>query len=138
MITLRGHHLFCLAGYRGMGYSEEYAKNMTAIHNRLRENPNTVVHLVNGPDCLCEKYPKDKECHCLNENIYERDAAILSLLNLQVGQTLSWGEIEEKIKQYVKPSIIHTICSTCEWKTYGYCEKGLQRICAGKGLKKVK
>ena len=30
MYKLRGHHLFCLLGYKGMGYSQEYVDNMTA------------------------------------------------------------------------------------------------------------
>ena len=39
MYKLRGHHLFCLLGYKGMGYSQEYVENMTVLHQSLRDNP---------------------------------------------------------------------------------------------------
>lgn len=134
MIQLRGHHLFCLVGFRGMGYSEEYAKNMTKVHQQIRKNPNTIIQIINGPDCLCAKFPESGQYHCENQNIYYRDQNILQLLKLKVGQLVTWKEIENRIKQFAPPSIIHTICETCSWKDYGVCEEGLKNIREGKGL----
>ena len=34
MYKLRGHHLFCLFSYKGMGFSQEYVENMTVLMNR--------------------------------------------------------------------------------------------------------
>lgn len=86
MIHLRGHHLLCLVGYRGMGYSEEYVENMTRIHRQLRARPTTLVRLVKGIDHLCEKYPNSGEYHCLNEEIFNQDAYIAEKLGIQIGQ----------------------------------------------------
>lgn len=138
MFKLRGHHLFCLLGYRGMGYSEEYVKNMTYLHQTLRENPQTLIQLIKGPDQLCEKYPNSGTYHCQNENIYERDAVILEKLGLKVGQILKWEEIESCIKVLILPSDIQVVCETCSWRSYGVCEEGVQDILDGKGLRKVK
>ncbi|MCY0909704.1 MAG: DUF1284 domain-containing protein, partial [Sulfobacillus thermotolerans] len=33
-----------------MGYSEEYIANMTAIHQALRNEPQTRITLITGPD----------------------------------------------------------------------------------------
>ena len=88
MYKLRGHHLFCLLGYRGMGYSQEYVENMTHLHQTLRANPKTWIQLVGGPDHLCEKYPNTGEYHCQDVKIYERDAVILEKLGLKIGQIM--------------------------------------------------
>ena len=69
MYNLRGHHLFCLLGYRGMGYSKEYVENMTRLHQDLRDTPKTWIQIVKGPDKLCEKYPNSAVYHCHNDNI---------------------------------------------------------------------
>ncbi|WLD93900.1 DUF1284 domain-containing protein [Alkalihalobacillus sp. AL-G] len=138
MYKLRGHHLFCLLGYRGMGYSKQYVENMTRIHQTLRENPKTWIQLVNGPDQLCDKYPNSGEYHCQDNTIYERDEAILEKLGLGIGQILKWEEIESCIRKHVVSSDIQSVCENCSWRSYGVCEEGIQDILQGKGLRKVK
>ncbi|MEH7155274.1 DUF1284 domain-containing protein [Neobacillus drentensis] len=138
MFQLRGHHLFCLLGYRGMGYSDEYVKNMTRLHQTLRNNPKTLIQLVKGPDQLCEKYPNSGQYHCQDRNIYDRDQAILDKIGLKIGQILNWGDIESCIRKFVVPSDIQILCETCSWRSYGVCEEGIQEIHDWKGLRKVK
>jgi hypothetical protein len=138
MYKLRGHHLFCLLGYRGMGYSEDYVENMTRLHQSLRKNPKTLIELVMGPDQLCEKYPNSGEYHCQNDNIYERDAAILEKMELKIGQILTWEDIESRIKSHVTRLDLQVVCETCSWRSYGVCEEGIQAILEGKGLREVK
>lgn len=138
MFKLRGHHLFCLLGYRGMGYSEEYVENMTRLHRTLRENPKIKIQLVKGPDQLCEKFPNSGVYHCQNDNIYERDAVILEKLGLSIGQIVTWENIEHNIRRHVVPSDIQSVCNTCSWRAYGVCEEGIQEILEGKGLREVK
>ncbi|EWG12819.1 DUF1284 domain-containing protein [Cytobacillus firmus] len=137
MYKLRGHHLFCLLGYRGMGYSQEYVENMTRIHQTLRDNPRTWIQLVKGPDYLCAKYPNSGEYHCEHDDIYERDAVILEKLGLNIGQILYWQDIESNIQKYALPSDIQTVCETCSWRSYGVCEEGIRDILEGQGLKKI-
>ncbi|QQE78982.1 DUF1284 domain-containing protein [Alicyclobacillus sp. SO9] len=137
MLTLRGHHLLCLPGYRGMGYSAEYEANMTKIHQLLRREPETEVTLVSGPDSLCAKFPSDKTYHCEDNNIYERDANVLSNLNLEPGQKLPWSEIEPRIAKNVVGRDINSLCSTCSWRSYGVCEEGINEIRLGKGLRRI-
>lgn len=137
MYMLRGHHLFCLLGYRGMGYSKEYIENMTLLHQTLRTNPKVKVQLVKGPDQLCEKYPNSGEYHCQNDHIYERDAAILEKIGINIGQILTWEEIESLIQKNVVPTDIQVVCESCSWRSYGVCEEGVKEILEGKGLREV-
>lgn len=138
MYQLRGHHLFCLLGFKGMGYSKEFAENMKKVHQYLRSNPHTPIQIVEGPDQLCEKYPNDGTYHCKDQNIYERDAQILNKLGLKIGQVLTWNEIEKHIKNHAIPKDIQIYCESCSWRSYGVCEEGIQRILDGQGLREVK
>ncbi|MFB6465442.1 DUF1284 domain-containing protein [Cytobacillus sp. Hz8] len=138
MYKLRGHHIFCLLGYRGMGYSQEYVENMTRLHQTLRENPKIWIQLVKGPDQLCEKYPNSGEYHCQNENIHNRDAAILEKLGLKIGQIMQWKDIESLIRKSTVPTDIQIICESCSWRSYGICEEGVQDILEEKGLREIK
>lgn len=131
---LRGHHLFCLLGYRGMGYSEEYVENMTRVHQHLREQPEAWILIVHGPDDLCAKFPEQQVCHCEDPHIFERDADILLTVGLDVGQRIRWSEVEQRIRDRVVPEDIARVCSTCSWRGYGVCEEGVRRIHRGEGL----
>ncbi|MFZ0445956.1 MAG: DUF1284 domain-containing protein [Bacillus sp. (in: firmicutes)] len=137
MYKLRGHHLFCLLGYKGMGYSQEYVDNMTMLHQSLRDDPGTWVQLIEGPDQLCEKYPNSGEYHCQDRHIDKRDRVILEKLGLNIGQILKWKDIEDAIRKNVVPSDIEVVCETCSWRSFGVCEEGVQNILQGKGLRKV-
>lgn len=138
MFKLRGHHLFCLVGFKGMGYSQEFAENMKRIHKELKKNPKTLIHIIDGVDQICEKYPKDKVYHCTDKNIFNRDEQILKILGLHVGQVLPWEEVESRIRKFVTPEDIDVLCYSCSWRSYGVCKGGIQRILNGAGLWEVK
>lgn len=134
MIQLRGHHLLCLLGYRGMGYSPEYAENMTKLHQTLRTNPETEVLLVVGEDDLCAKFPTDQPYHCDNRTVHDRDAAVFQQLGVEVGQIWTWRELEQRLGGNVIPEDIPRLCFNCVWLSYGVCEEGVKRINNGEGL----
>ncbi|GLG00281.1 hypothetical protein Alches_03200 [Alicyclobacillus hesperidum subsp. aegles] len=134
MIRLRGHHLLCLLGYRGMGYSQDYVSNMTQIYETLRKNPETRIRLVAGPDDLCARFPVDKPYHCQNASVHRRDAAVLARLGLKPSGWATWSEIQERIAQRVESHDIHGLCKTCSWRTYGVCEEGIVLVRSGRPL----
>ncbi|MBB3112740.1 hypothetical protein FHS18_004842 [Paenibacillus phyllosphaerae] len=133
-IRLRGHHLLCLLGFRGMGYSEAYVHNMKQVYRRLLEDSSTSCTLVSGPDQLCACFPADGDYHCESRTVSERDAAILARLGLAVGQTVSWQDILERVKHNVAPADLNAICATCPWLPYGVCQEGVGLVAAGKRL----
>ncbi|MFD0695677.1 DUF1284 domain-containing protein [Paenibacillus sp. GCM10027628] len=136
-IGLRGHHLLCLLGYRGMGYSEQFCENMTAVYEKLRNHPETTIRIVLGPDDLCAAYPADQESHCEGRTVYQRDAEIVEKLGLQVGMERSWAEICSQVAEHVAPSDIGHLCATCRWQPYGVCEEGVRIIASGGALPPV-
>lgn len=133
-IQLRGHHLLCLLGFRGMGYSEAYAANMTRVYNRLREEPQTEVAIIAGPDELCACFPADAEPHCENASVTSLDRSVLAKLGLRSGDTLPWIEVIALVRSRVQPEDINELCITCQWRAYGVCEAGVRTIKNGEWL----
>jgi uncharacterized protein len=133
-IRLRGHHLLCMLGFRGMGYSPEFTRNMASVYEKLRENPSTMVTLVSGIDDLCCCFPEDKPYHCNSATVHERDSAVLKRLKLSPGSTAQWSDILVLLREHIQPGELGTLCSTCQWRSYGVCEDGVARISSGEGL----
>ncbi|WP_062309014.1 DUF1284 domain-containing protein [Alicyclobacillus sendaiensis] len=128
MIRLRGHHLLCLLGYRGMGYSEAYVRNMTEVYETLRTKPQTRVCIVAGPDDLCHHFPDNQPYHCQSASVHRRDAKVLARLGLRAGQCLPWREIERRVRDRVRPEDIRSLCHTCSWRSLGVCEEGVDLV----------
>ncbi|MCR2806895.1 DUF1284 domain-containing protein [Paenibacillus soyae] len=127
-IKLRGHHLLCLLGYRGKGYSEGFCMNMTSIYETLRLHPETRIEVIEGPDDICRAFPKDQHPHCENDSVYEKDAEVISRLGLSVGETDSWSNVCERVSNNVQPADIRTICTNCRWEPLGLCKEGVEHI----------
>ncbi|SFF20929.1 hypothetical protein SAMN05216378_5472 [Paenibacillus catalpae] len=134
-ITLRGHHLFCLLGYRGKGYSEGFCTNMTSIYETLRLKPQTIIEIMEGPDRICAAFPADQPCHCHNPSVYRKDKEILGELGLAVGNRLSWEELCSLVAEEIQPSDIHRLCYDCPWEPYGLCQEGVAHIRQAKALR---
>ena len=139
-IELRGHHLLCLLGYRGMGYSDAYVDNMTNVYRKLLDDPTTECQIVKGPDKLCACFPVDgdQHYHCEDRNVAERDALILERLGLAAGQVVTWAEILSRVATALQPDDLLQICSTCPWLPYGVCQEGVRMVAAGEALPMVR
>ena len=133
-LQLRGHHLLCLLGFRGMGYSPEFTRNMSAVYERLRRKPDTVVSMTSGPDELCACFSADKPNHCRSDSVHERDEAVLRLLRLSPGERTTWRDVLSRIRSRMTPSDIPRLCATCPWQPYGVCEAGVARVVSGQAL----
>ncbi|WP_238392394.1 DUF1284 domain-containing protein [Paenibacillus antri] len=133
-VKLRGHHLLCLLGFRGMGYSPAFAANMADVYERLRREPRTEIEIVQGPDDLCACYPEDKPYHCDAASVRERDDDVLRRLGYKRGDKAEWRDILASVKLHMQEEDIPRMCATCRWLPYGVCQEGVARIAAGEGL----
>lgn len=127
-IRLRGHHLLCLLGYQGKGYSDGFCANMTAVYETLRQQPDTPIEIIEGPDDICQAFPPDQPSHCLNGSVFRKDAAILERLGLAPGRTVRWREACDRAAASVAPDDIAQLCSDCRWQPYGLCSEGVAHI----------
>ncbi|WP_240941573.1 DUF1284 domain-containing protein [Paenibacillus sp. HB172176] len=134
-IFLRGHHLLCLLGFRGMGYSPAFIENMKSVHEQLRNDESSIIAIIEGPDDLCACFPANEESHCLNESVAEHDRNVLRRLGLTFGMSLPWSEALERIRGSVEAKDIETLCYRCQWRSYGVCAEGVAHIRQGRGLR---
>ena len=134
-IQLRAHMALCLIGFRGSGYSPEFVGLMRRIQQRLIDDPQHGVCLVNRPDPLCQVCPHlGEEGGCVLQgplheaHMRAHDAAVLHRLGLTAGECRPWAEILERIRQRVRGSDLPQICTTCPWLPLGVCREAVDEL----------
>lgn len=121
MIILRPHHLLCTQAYEGMGYSEEFVKNMDEKIKLLREEPNYEIQLKLDLDNLCSYCPGNKGTSCESEKkVSLMDEKVCKHFNLKEG-TYIYKDIVKAIKKEITKEILEDICKECEWLRSGRC-----------------
>ncbi len=133
-MMLRAHHLICLLGFRGLGYSPEFLQDMTKIVFELLSCPETLIEVVYGPDDICTPCPFLKNGGCYEEGphseeiIKKRDRAVMMRLGLVSGEKVTWSAVEQRIRSLISLQDLEQICRDCRWLPLGYCVAGLERL----------
>ena len=116
-IKLRGHHLLCLQGFQGYGYSEDFVSNMTRI-NELRKSNECIISLTNEPDDICFSCPNLKNNLCENEIqnsiIVKMDNEVLSKLNSNKEHN-SINLFDEVASKFNSLKSVENVCNGCKW-----------------------
>lgn len=142
-LGLRGHHLLCLLGFRGLGYSPQFIRAMAEVAAGLAASPPPLVEALAGPDVLCRSCPHLGPAGCRKQGlasearVEEHDRRALGRLKLDPGQRLSWGEVKERIGRLVPAQALGEICRDCEWLGLGYCREGVAALSPGGAAGKV-
>ncbi len=124
----------CLQGFRGEGYSPEFVENLTAIHRRLAEEPETLVEVLASPDAVCGACPHHRAAGCTlhgqgsEAELRDQDGVVLKKLGLDAGACVSWREVLERIRRFVRGDDLSSICGRCRWLPLGYCREGIERL----------
>ena len=115
-LILRGHHLLCLKGFQGYGYSEEFTKNMISVNDK-RKLKETTVKLTNSSDDSCKSCPNLKNNICENEDQNERIISMDNeVLNHLEKREYNSVELFEKIDTiFNTKESISKVCSKCVW-----------------------
>lgn len=127
IIKLRGHHILCLLGFRGLGYDEAFVENMTRVHARVFFN-GSLLELASGPDDICRVCPKLSDGRCGSSRISSKDASVLDMLSLQPGNVISAKEVYDRVAAAISVEDVSRICSRCKWLGLGYCTEGLAEL----------
>ena len=116
-LILRGHHLLCLQGFQGYGYSEDFTKNMTRI-NLARKSDNTSICLTDSPDDICKSCPNLKNNICENElqnnKIVKMDNEVLKKID-KVQEYNSKDLFDEISQIFNTKESVTKICFNCMW-----------------------
>ena len=121
-MELRGHHLLCILGFQGYGYSEDFVLNMTRI-NELRKTDKTTIKLINSSDDICSACPNLKNDLCenemQNETIVKMDEEVLSEfdINKEYNAIDLFNEVilNEVVLKFNTLKSVENICNDCKW-----------------------
>ncbi len=131
-INYRPHHFLCSIGWKGMGYSPAFNKNMDFIVNEQLKSPGgdeVLLKVVKFTDDLCSPCPHKRDSLCSKQQTIETlDNAHSKKLNLFSGEILSWREAKQRIVKNVQPKDLDDICQGCQWLEYGVCKQSLKEL----------
>ena len=128
IIALRAHHLLCLHGFRGLGYSEEFVAGMRRVKEALG-NDEQMVEVGLGPDVICRPCPHLMERpRCARRKGSERDHAVLATLGVPAGMVRPWQWWQERLAEKIPPARFTEICRDCSWYDLGYCLEGISAL----------
>jgi uncharacterized protein len=121
-VQLRGHHFLCMLTYKGLGYSAEFAANMSGKINAIGQG--APVQLVKGPDDICagmSKACRNATGHdCSAPDIMGMDAvaqqAVEAVLkrDLSIPVPVSSAELDLLRSAFASGSI-RAACFGCSW-----------------------
>ncbi len=132
-VKLRAHHLMCVHGFQGKGYSPDYVKNFWSICGTLGE-ADARVEVVDGADEICAPCPNNDSGTCKPAGLSDEpriralDAAYESTLEVKPGDEMSFDELKKRIAENVTDQAFEKNCAPCSWKRFGYCKSALEII----------
>ncbi len=119
-LRVRAHHILCMQGFQGLGYSKEFTRNMTQITEKIRNNPSFFIKIVIGADSICKHCPHLSNGVCEMEMdslkfISSMDVLVLENLNMEAGSVISSAQLKT-LTGSLSPKIVKEICGDCSWR----------------------
>lgn len=132
-IKIRAHHLLCIQGFQGYGYSQDFVDNMAMIIKNIDLNPDLEIEIILDWDVICSHCPHNVKGICQRrsdsaQKIKAMDVNVLRKLDLKEGARGRAKDFFYLVNMKLRNrSDIQDICGNCEWK-----EKCLWYISRGK------
>ncbi|MCM3585520.1 DUF1284 domain-containing protein [Mesobacillus maritimus] len=131
---LRGHHLLCVHGFRGMGYSPGFIKKMEQIVRDIRDLESDFdVRVRAAFDDACMACPHRGQTKCeanegSNEHVLSMDNKVIQHLGLQAEKSYRKSELLKLTASKVRPEDLDFLCEGCSWLHYGVCKEGISQL----------
>lgn len=132
--VLRGHHVLCVHGFRGMGYSPDFVKKMSDLVAAIRDdNRDFPIQVVEGLDEACGACPNQGDGICAaspgsDAHVRELDRRIMHHIGIAHGQVIDKSELVERTAARVRPEQLDELCRGCSWLSYGVCKDGVRLL----------
>lgn len=130
-IKFRAHHFLCTLGFQGKGYSPEFVANFSEIAKRLNniDGENIPIEVVAHTDDICKPCPHRCGLNCETQSKIDiLDQAHAAVLDLKIGEVITWHEAKKLIAKNINVDIFQKICASCEWQKLGICETALRNL----------
>ncbi len=134
LITIRGHHLLCMLGFRGHGYTVLFTGNLERIITQLARSADLRIVLTASCDAICAACPHMDGDICAKPGgsgpaVVALDEAVLDRIEMAAGDCATVSGVYERVAQSVDVDEIGTrLCVGCEWLDVGFCTSGLARL----------
>lgn len=121
-LKIRAHHLFCMQGYQGYGYSDQFQANFEQIIKQIYTVPDLEVELIAAKDMICSYCPHNGKTDCQlaedsAQKIRSMDLKVLEKLNLNEGLKDKAQNLLQLTKTKIKTYYdIQEICGNCRWE----------------------
>lgn len=120
-IRIRAHHLLCIQGFQGKGYSAQFVENMRQKIDFLHNNSSKKIRVIDEWDDICASCPHLEENICsespgAENKIKNMDIMAMSVLGLECGQEYFFENILDRIRENINLSHLKQICGSCSWK----------------------
>lgn len=131
---LRGHHLLCVHGFRGMGYSPEFVVKMRDVVDDIRDDTKKFkIQTVIDLDETCDFCPHKGDGFCNadpDSDVHVRgmDTKVLNHLGLEHRGVYEKDQLVQLVAEKVNPEDLDHICEGCSWLGYGVCKEGIQQL----------
>lgn len=122
-VQIRGHHLLCLQGYQGYGYSQRFVDNLNKILDQIHANPDLIIEVTAQNDSICLVCPFAGLIQCNKSPDSEYTARAMDLHVLQKihcsentrGPALHF--IERVNDVFSTKATLQALCGDCQWQT---------------------
>jgi hypothetical protein len=120
-LKIRAHHLCCIQGFQGYGYSSVFVANLRAVTSDIKTYPSRPLKLVSECDIICVSCPGKRECTAQESTVSRRirnmDLVVMEKLKIKEGTIMEADEAFRLINsQLSKASDIEDVCGTCKWR----------------------
>lgn len=132
-MNIRGHHLLCIFGFRGLGYNDRFSFNIAKVIDYLQSNPTKKFKTVAGHDVICNSCPHLISEKCLrdgvesDQNVRKHDLRVLNVLGIKPQSHLSFDSLVKIIKKTSEINL-DNLCTGCEWLKLGFCDEGISKL----------
>ena len=105
-LEIRGHHLLCLLGFRGLGYGQEFVQKMGEVAEELHSNSTIPIKVLAECDVICASCPHNTDDNCQKEKdseprVKNKDFQVLRKLGFEVGEQMpaakAWARVRKKM-----------------------------------------
>jgi hypothetical protein len=133
-MILRGHHLLCVHGFRGMGYSPEFVDRMTDIVKVVRnEHTDPLIKVVAAFDHACMACPHRGKTRCeasegSQEHVLSMDERVIRHLGLEKDKSYRKSFLVDLTAARVTPDDLDYLCKGCSWLSLGVCKEGIANL----------
>ena len=122
MIKIRPHHLLCMKGFQGLGYSSDFIQKMTHVKDMFLNQPELEINLAAETDEICSACPHNIEGVCRKHDtseidVRDQDFRVLKALGIPEHTLKTVKELEDIIDERISSfPLLTEICGTCEWR----------------------